>query len=72
MNIFEGVEFNSMQFAAPIIILITMLVVTAFIYKILFRPLPKGLYNLLIGPLMLFVIYIWAIPMKLGFHTYFS
>lgn len=69
---FEGVEFNAMQFVGPLIVLILTMIGTALIYKLLFSWLPKKLYNALIGPVALFGAYIWAIPMDLGFHTYFQ
>lgn len=72
MNLFEGVEFNSMQFVGPIIVLAITMFAVVFIYKILFSWLPTKLFNFLIGPVALFGAYIWAIPMNLGFHELFK
>lgn len=72
MNLFEGVEVNWTPIIAPIIILIITMFVITFLYKMLFSWLPKKLYDALIGPVMLGGIYIWAIPMNLGFHELFK
>lgn len=69
---FDGVEFNSMQFVGPVIVLIVTMFSIALLYKLLFNWLPKSLFNILIGPVVLLGLYIWAIPMNLGFHTYFQ
>lgn len=69
---YEGVEFNSMQFIGPLIILIITMIAVTLVYKLLFSWLPKRLFNFLIGPVALFGTYIWAIPMKLGFHELFK
>jgi len=68
----DGVEFNSMQFIGPLILLFLVPLGIAFIYRLLFSWLPRKLYNALIGPVILLGLYIWAIPMNLGFHTYFK
>lgn len=72
LDFLDGVEFNAIQFVGPIIVLIITMVCIALIYKSLFAWLPKKLYNALIGPAALFGAYIWAIPMNLGFYTYFQ
>lgn len=69
---FENVEFNSMQLIGPLIILLITMFSVALVYKLLFKWLPKKLFNLLIGPVMLISLYIWAFPMNLGFHEFFK
>lgn len=69
---FEGIEFNAMQFVGPLIVLIITMISIVLIYRLLFSWLPKKIYNILIGPVALIGAYVWAIPMNLGFHTYFS
>ncbi|MGN7403074.1 hypothetical protein ACTHO0_24775 [Cytobacillus praedii] len=72
MNIFEGVTLNQWPFIGPLIILIMTMLGTAVIYSILFKWLPKKLYNLFLGPAALVGFYIWAFPMNLGFHEFFK
>jgi uncharacterized BrkB/YihY/UPF0761 family membrane protein len=72
MNIFKGVELNSMQFIAPLIILAITMFTTVFIFRLLFRWLPKKLFNFLIGPVALVGAYLWAIPMNMGFYELFK
>ncbi|AGK52013.1 hypothetical protein B1NLA3E_01145 [Bacillus sp. 1NLA3E] len=72
MNVFEGVEFNTMQFIGPLIVLIVTMVGISFVYRFFFKWLPKKLYNFLIGPVALIGFYIWLIPMNLGFHELFK
>ena len=70
---FEGVEVNWMPIIGPFIILFLTMLVTAFVYKLLFiKWLPKQLYNYLLGPVCLIGLYIWLIPMNLGFHEFFK
>lgn len=72
-NMFEGVDFNQMQFIWPLIILFVTIMLFAIIYKILFqRILPRGIFNFLIGPVCLFGFYVWLIPMNLGFYEFFK
>jgi len=73
MNIFEGVELDTMQFFWPLIILAGTMFSIGFLYSRLFKWLPKGLYNSLIGPVVLIVGgYIWIYPMNLGFYELFK
>jgi hypothetical protein len=72
LNIFEGVEINAVQFVGPLIVLIVTMFAVAFVYKLLFNWLPRKLYNLLIGPVMLLGLYIWGFPMNLGFYEFFK
>ncbi|KGM44798.1 hypothetical protein NP83_09490 [Neobacillus niacini] len=72
MNVFEGINLNTMQFIGPIIILFINMILTAFIFNLLFSWLPKKLYNFLLGPAALFGAYIWAIPMNMGFYDLFK
>ncbi len=70
---FEGVNFNQMQFIWPLIILFVTIMLFAFIYKLLFQwILPRGIFNFLIGPICLFGFYVWLIPMNLGFYEFFK
>lgn len=69
---FDGVEFNAMQFVGPLLVLIVTVFGIGLLYKLLFSWLPKRLYNALISPLLLIGVYIWAVPMNLGFYTYFQ
>jgi len=72
-NMFEGVNFNQMQFIWPLIILFVTILLFAIIYKLLFqRILPRGIFNFLIGPICLFGLYVWLIPMNLGFYELFK
>ncbi|MEH7115563.1 hypothetical protein V7124_24855 [Neobacillus niacini] len=72
MNIFEGVEFNTMQFVGPLIVLTVTMFSTAFIFRLLFRWLPTKLLNYLMGPAALVGAYIWVIPMNMGFYELFK
>ena len=72
MNIFEGVELNTMQFIWPLIILFVTMLATAIVYKLLFGWLPQKIFNFFIGPVCLLAAYIWAIPMNLGFYEFFK
>lgn len=72
MNIFEGVDLNTMQFVGPLIILAITMFVTTYIFRLIFRRLPKKLLNFLLGPSALLGAYIWAIPMNLGFYEFFK
>ncbi len=72
MNIFEGVELNTMQFIWPLIILAVTMIATVLIFKLLFSWLPKRLFNFLLGPVSLFGFYIWLIPINLGFYDLFK
>ncbi|QCJ45396.1 hypothetical protein FAY30_25925 (plasmid) [Bacillus sp. S3] len=72
MNIFKGVELNSMQFIGPLIGLAATMFATAFLFRLLFGWLPKKLFNLLLGPAALIGAYIWAVPMNLGFYELFK
>jgi hypothetical protein len=71
VNIFEGVEFNTMQLIGPLIILLLSMILTVLVFRLLFSWLPSKLFNFLIGPVALLGAYIWAIPMNLGFHKFF-
>jgi hypothetical protein len=71
VNIFEGVDFNTIQLILPLIILLLTMVLTVLVYRLLFSWLPSKIYNFFIGPAALLGAYIWAIPMNLGFHKFF-
>jgi len=72
MNIFEGVDFNSMMFIGPLIVLFTTISGVCLIYSYVFRWLPKRIFNYLLTPAALIGAYIWAIPMNMGFFEYFK
>jgi len=72
LNPFEGVEFDWMPIIGPLIILIVTMFAIAFIYRIFFKWLPKGLYIFLIGPVYLLGLYLWFVPMNVGFHELFK
>lgn len=73
MNIFDGVEFNTMRFILPLIILGITMVLIGFLYSRLFKWLPKGLYNSLMGPTILLLGgYLWIFPMNMGFYEFFK
>lgn len=55
----------------PMLILLLTCIVVGGIYFALFRWLPKKLYNSLTGLVALAAIYIWAVPLKLGFYEFF-
>lgn len=68
----DGVEINTIQFIAPLIILFVCVFLVGFIYSRLFRWLPKDIYNYLIGPVSLLGVYIWYAPLHMGFHELFK
>ncbi len=72
MNITESIDFNSMQFIWPIIILIACMFITAGIARMIFGMLPNSILKTLVGLAALFGAYIWAIPMEMGFYEYFK
>lgn len=73
MNIFEGVELNSMQIIGPLVMLFISMLATTLLYSLLCkRWLPVKLFNYLIGPVALFGAYIWAFPMNMGFYDFFK
>ena len=73
MNLFENVEFNSIQFIGPIIIFVITLIIPPLIIKIFFAKfLTEKLYKFLIGAALFLGLYIWAIPMNLGFYEFFK
>jgi len=73
MNIFEGVEINTMQFIGPLIILTVTMFLIGFLYSRLFRWLPKRIYNTFMGPVILIVGgYIWVYSMNMGFYEFFK
>ncbi|MEK5070275.1 hypothetical protein [Sporosarcina sp. FSL K6-1508] len=72
MNPFEGVEFDWMPIIGPLVILIVTMFAIAFIYRIFFKWLPNGLYNFLIGPVCLIGLYLWFVPMNVGFYELFK
>lgn len=69
---FDGVEVDWMPIIGPLLVLIATMFGVALIFKLLFSWLPKRLFNFLLGPVCLVGLYIWAIPMNLGFHEYFQ
>ncbi|UOQ43374.1 hypothetical protein MUN89_15800 [Halobacillus salinarum] len=72
MNIFEGIDFNSMMFVGPIIVLIATMSAACLVYSIMFSWLPKQIFNFLLVGVALIGAYIWAIPMNMGFFEYFQ
>lgn len=68
----DGIEVNHMPIMGPIIVLIATVVAVALVYRLFFNWLPTKLFNSLIGPVVLFGFYIWAIPMNIGFHEFFK
>ena len=70
---FDNVDLNAMQFIAPLIILAITMTIIGFLYSILLKWLPKSLYNLFLGPVVLLVGgYIWIYPMNMGFYDFFK
>jgi uncharacterized MnhB-related membrane protein len=73
MNIFESVEFNSMMYVGPIIVLIITGLVLGAIYTIVFKNLlEKKIFNYLFGVVGLLTAYIWYRPMNMGFYEMFK
>ncbi|KMY49213.1 hypothetical protein AC625_06490 [Peribacillus loiseleuriae] len=72
MNIFEGVEINTIQFIGPILVLAAILFALGFIWFFLFEKLPKFISNFLFGCTMLSGCYIWFYPMNMGFYEFFK
>ena len=68
----DGIETNYMVIIAPIVVLFVTMFAVTLVFKIFFSWLPKRLFDFLIGPVALFGIYIWAIPMNAGFHELFK
>lgn len=71
LNIFEGIELNTMQFIGPLVVLIIMGSILGILYRVLFSWLPKSIYNYLLGAVILMAIYLWAFPMQMGFYEFF-
>lgn len=69
---FEGIEFNTMQFIGPLIVLVVTMFAVALVFKLFFNWLPRKLFEFLLGPVALFGAYLWAFPMNLGFHEFFK
>ena len=72
LKIVEGVDINAMQFISPLIVLVVTMVTVGFVYKLFFNWLPRKMFELLFGPVLLFGAYLWAFPMNLGFHDFFK
>ncbi|WP_313890766.1 hypothetical protein [Psychrobacillus sp.] len=72
MNIFEGVEIDYMYIIGPLLVLMATMFTVTLIYSLLFKWLPKSLFNFLIGPVALFGAYLWAFPMNFGFYEFFK
>lgn len=72
MNIFNGIEINTIQFVGSLIVLAVTMFFTAFIFRLLFKWLPTKLLNYLTGPAALVGAYIWVIPMNMGFYDLFK
>jgi hypothetical protein len=71
MSILESLEFST-PFIGSVIVLIIVCVLLGQLYKLLFSWLPRGAYNYLKGPLALLAIYIWAVPLGVGFYDFFK
>lgn len=70
---FDGIEFNSMMFIGPLIILAITMFLVALIYKLLFSWMPRSIFNFFLGPITLFVGgYLWVYPMNMGFYELFK
>jgi hypothetical protein len=72
MNIFEGVDFNSMMFIGPLLVLIVTISGLCLIYHFTFSWLPKRIFNYLLGAVCLAGFYVWAVPLHMGFFKYFK
>lgn len=72
MDLFEGIEFNTMMFIGPIIVLFVTISGLSLLYFWLFSWLPRRVFNSLFGLVGLAGLYIWAIPLKVGFYSYFK
>ncbi len=72
LNLFENVELNTMQIIIPLVLLILCMVSISLIYWLVFRWLPKLIFNFLLGPIALLGAYIWAFPMNMGFYEFFK
>lgn len=70
---FDGVEFDWMPIVGPIIVLIVTLSAVMFLYFLIFsRLLSQELLKFFAGLAALLGIYIWFLPMDIGFHHYFK
>ncbi|OOP61754.1 hypothetical protein BWZ43_25685 [Heyndrickxia oleronia] len=61
-----------MQIIIPLVLLILCMVSISLIYWLVFRWLPKLIFNFLLGPIALLGAYIWAFPMNMGFYEFFK
>lgn len=72
LNLFENVELNTMQIIIPLILLILCMISISLIFWLVFRWLPKPIFNFSLGPIALLGAYIWAFPMNMGFYELFK
>jgi len=63
-------EFTN--FIIPLVLLFIVPFVITAIFSVCFkRLLPAKIHNYLLGPVTLLGLYIWAVPMELGFYEFF-
>lgn len=70
----DGLELGTelYYFIPPLLLLIIVPIICATFYALLFKKiLPVKLFNFFVGPIVLLGLYIWAIPMKIGFYEFF-
>ncbi|WP_446854126.1 hypothetical protein [Halobacillus faecis] len=72
MNIFEGVDLNTMMFIGPLIVLTITISGVCLIYFYIFNWIPKQIFNYFLVGVVLLGAYIWAVPMNMGFFEYFQ
>ncbi|MFD2704061.1 hypothetical protein [Salibacterium lacus] len=72
MNITEGVDFNTMMFIGPTVVLIVTISGLCLLYKVLFNRFSKPVDNFLLSGVTLLGAYIWFFPMGMGFFEYFK
>lgn len=68
---FGELKFNSMQFIGPLLILAVVMFIIGLIFSLLFKWLPKEIYNYLFVSVLILGAYIWAVPMNMGFYELF-
>lgn len=74
LDFFDGLKLGTQLycFIPPLLLLVIVPTTCAMIYVLLFQKiLPTKLFNFLLGPVVLFGLYIWAVPMKTGFFEFF-
>ncbi len=70
---FDEVEVDWIPIVGPLIVLIVTLTAVMFLYALIFsRLLSQELFKFFAGLVALLGIYIWFVPMDVGFHHYFK